>query len=175
MMRPVRFTGSPSLISLAPPSSTAPTLSSSRLRAMPNTPFPNSSISPAMARSTPWTRAMPSPTEMTLPTSATSISMEWLPSWSRMILEISSALMSMSFLLRPCVVARRRSAVLREPPLQFRELRRQAAVVHRAADARDDAADERRIHFRCERYLTRGGGAEPLLQRGLLLWLERDG
>ena len=101
MMRPVRLTGSPSLISLESPRSTAPTLSSSRLSAMPNTPCGNSSISPAMARSTPWTRAMPSPTEITLPTSATSTSTAWLPIWSRMILEISSALMSMSsFLLR---------------------------------------------------------------------------
>ena len=41
---------------------------------MPNRPCGNSSISPAMARSTPWMRAMPSPTEMTVPTSATSTS-----------------------------------------------------------------------------------------------------
>ena len=72
MMRPVRLTRSPSLIALKSPSSTAPTLSSSRLSAMPNTPRGNSSISPAMARSTPCTRAMPSPIEITLPTSATS-------------------------------------------------------------------------------------------------------
>ena len=65
---------------------------------MPNRPPGNSSISPAMVRSTPWTRAMPSPIEMTLPTSATSTSTVWPPSCSRMILEISSALMSMSIL-----------------------------------------------------------------------------
>ena len=41
---------------------------------MPNRPFGNSSISPAMARSTPWMRAMPSPTDTTVPTSATSTS-----------------------------------------------------------------------------------------------------
>ena len=53
MMRPVRLTVSPSLISVESPSSTAPTLSSSRFSAMPNTPCGNSSISPAIARSTP--------------------------------------------------------------------------------------------------------------------------
>ena len=74
MMRPVRLTRSPSLISLNSPSSTAPTLSSSRFSAMPNTPCGNSSISPAIAFSTPCTRAMPSPIEMMLPTSATSTS-----------------------------------------------------------------------------------------------------
>ena len=74
MMRPVRLTVSPSLMSVEWPSSTAPTLSSSRFSAMPNSPCGNSSISPAMARSTPWMRAMPSPHEMTVPTSATSTS-----------------------------------------------------------------------------------------------------
>ena len=61
MMRPVRFTGSPSLMARYSPRSTAPTLSSSRFSAMPKTPCGNSSISPAMARSQPCTRAMPSP------------------------------------------------------------------------------------------------------------------
>ncbi len=51
MMRPVRLTVSPSLRSVEWPRSTAPTLSSSRLSAMPNSPWANSSISPAMARS----------------------------------------------------------------------------------------------------------------------------
>ena len=58
---------------------------------MPNTPCGNSSISPAIVFSTPCTRAMPSPTETTVPTSATSTSTAKLPIWSRMILEISSA------------------------------------------------------------------------------------
>ena len=63
MMRPVRLTVSPSLISVYSPSSTAPTLSSSRFSAMPKTPCGNSSISPAIVFSTPCTRAMPSPTD----------------------------------------------------------------------------------------------------------------
>ena len=78
---------------------------------MPNTPCGNSSISPAIALSTPWTRAMPSPIEMMLPTSATSTSTAKLPICSRMILEISSALMSIytlstsrSFIFSSCRV-----------------------------------------------------------------------
>ena len=94
MMRPVRLTGSPSLISRYSPSSTQPTLSSSRLSAMPKTPCGNSSISPAMARSQPCSRAMPSPSDVTVPTSATSTSTAKLPICSRMILEISSAFRS---------------------------------------------------------------------------------
>ena len=106
MMRPVRLTGSPSLISVYSPSSTVPTLSSSRLSAMPNTPCGNSSISPAMARWQPCTRAMPSPSDTTVPTSATSTATAKLPICSRMILEISSALMLMVFaLVRPALGA----------------------------------------------------------------------
>ena len=72
---------------------------------MPKTPCGNSSISPAMARSQPWTRAMPSPIEITVPTSATSTSTAKPPIWSRMILEISSALMSISLSLEQRLAA----------------------------------------------------------------------
>ncbi len=92
MMRPVRFTRSPSAMAWCSPRSTQPTLSSSRFSAMPITPCGNSSISPDMVLSTPCTRAMPSPTDTTDPTSETSTSTAWLPIWSRMILVISSAL-----------------------------------------------------------------------------------
>ena len=55
------------------PSSTAPTWSSSRFMAMPATSCGNSISSPAMTFSRPWILAMPSPTEMTEPTSVTSM------------------------------------------------------------------------------------------------------
>src|SRR5215204_1430658 len=71
---PVRLTGWPSLISSHSPKSAAPTLSSSRLNAIPVTPCSNSSISIATAFSSPWIRAMPSPTWSTPPTSARSVS-----------------------------------------------------------------------------------------------------
>ena len=70
-MVPVRLTMSPSLISASEPKITTPTLSASRLSAMPCTPLANSTISPAWTLSRPWMRAMPSPTDSTWPTSET--------------------------------------------------------------------------------------------------------
>jgi hypothetical protein len=71
---PVRRTGSPSLTSSHSPKRAAPTLSSSRLKAMPTTPCSNSSISSATQFSSPCTRAIPSPTCSTVPTSDRSVS-----------------------------------------------------------------------------------------------------
>ena len=73
MMRPVRFTSSPSLISVYSPSSTTPTWSSSRFMAMPATLCGKESSSPAITLSSPYTRAMPSPSVMTVPVSSTEI------------------------------------------------------------------------------------------------------
>ena len=70
---PVRRTGSPSLTSCHSPKRATPTLSSSRLNAMPTTPCSNSSRSSETAFSRPWTRAMPSPTWRTEPTSERSV------------------------------------------------------------------------------------------------------
>jgi len=52
-MAPVRFTRSPSLMSRSSPKITTPTLSLSRLSAMPRMPFGNSTISPAWTLSSP--------------------------------------------------------------------------------------------------------------------------
>ena len=70
----VRFTVSPSLIDWSEPKITTPTLSASKLRAIPLIPPGNSTISPAWTLSKPCTRAIPSPTDNTRPTSATSAS-----------------------------------------------------------------------------------------------------
>src|SRR5262245_35647735 len=164
MMRPVRLTGSPSLISLNSPSSTAPTLSSSRLSAMPNTPCGNSSISPAMACSTPCTRAMPSPIEMMLPTSATSTSTAKLPICSRMILEISSALMSI-FSDPVGAGARPGLSSFCQSLLHPLELRRDAAVVDRVAEASHHATDQRWIRSHAEAHGTAGRLRQPTLDR----------
>src|SRR5213596_1332156 len=162
MMRLVRLTGPPSLMALNSPRSTAPTLSSSRFSAMPKTPCGNSSISPAMAFSTPCTRAMPSPIEMMLPTSATSTSTAKLPICSRMILDISSALMSISL-------------ALHESFSELLELPRDAAVVDHAADARDEAANDRRIDARLQRHRSTGDGGETLLDLLNSIGRERRG
>jgi hypothetical protein len=66
--RPVVLTVSPSLISVELPRITAPTVSSSRLRAIPKTSPGNSSSSLARAASRPVDLAMPSPTSTTVPT-----------------------------------------------------------------------------------------------------------
>ena len=70
----MRRTGSPSLICSQSPKSATPTLSSSRLNASPTTPWSSSSISSARQFSSPCTRAMPSPSWSTAPTSARFVS-----------------------------------------------------------------------------------------------------
>ncbi len=91
---PVRFTLSPSLISLLSPINTTPTLSSSRFRAMAFTPFPNSTSSPERTLFNPYTRAIPSPTWRTVPTSSRlAPALKLLSCW-RSIAEISSGLIS---------------------------------------------------------------------------------
>src|SRR4051795_3643560 len=70
--RLVRLTVSPSTIFSHGPKSTAPTLSDSRFSARPMTSWGSSSISNDMQFSRPWMRAMPSPTDSTVPTSVSS-------------------------------------------------------------------------------------------------------
>ena len=68
-IRPVPRTSVPSITGLGSPSITAPTLSSSRLSAMPMTPPSNSRSSLYATPERPWMRAMPSPTSTTTPES----------------------------------------------------------------------------------------------------------
>ncbi len=90
-MAPVLFTTSPSLMSLSSPNITTPTLSVSRLSAIPFIPPGNSTISPACTLSNPCTRATPSPTDSTWPTSATSASAPKLAICCFRIAETSAA------------------------------------------------------------------------------------
>merc|ERR1719419_151893 len=69
-MAPVRLTTSPSLMSLSLPKTTTPTLSGSKLRAMPFRPELNSTISSAWMFFRPYTRAIPSPMLRTRPVSS---------------------------------------------------------------------------------------------------------
>src|SRR4051794_119120 len=94
--RPVRFTVSPSETLSQSPKRTAPTLSSSRLRASPTTSCGSSSISRDMQLSTPWMRAMPSPISSTVPTSVRSAESVSMPSIRSLRIDaISSGLISM--------------------------------------------------------------------------------
>ena len=90
-MRPVRLTRSPSRTPRSSPKSTTPTLSDSRLSAIPRTPPGSSTSSPAWTLSRPQTRATPSPTESTVPTSAISARSSKRSSCSRRTEEISAA------------------------------------------------------------------------------------
>src|SRR3954470_3467519 len=72
MRLPVRLTVSPSTILSHWPNSTTPTLSASRFSARPVTSCGSSSISNDRQLSRPWTRAMPSATDRTVPTSVRS-------------------------------------------------------------------------------------------------------
>ena len=69
-MRCVRFTVSPSFTPFEGPKSTTPTLSSSRFRTIPSNPESKETNSPYCALDKPYTRAIPSPTWSTLPTSS---------------------------------------------------------------------------------------------------------
>ena len=71
--RPVRCTAVPSRISLLSERMATETVSSSRFCAMPKLPPSNSSSSPAMQPRSPYTRAIPSPTRMTVPVSTISM------------------------------------------------------------------------------------------------------
>ena len=68
-MRPVRLASSPSRINVSSPNNTQPTLSSSRLSAIPIIPLGNSTSSLVCTLPSPCTRATPSPTCCTVPLS----------------------------------------------------------------------------------------------------------
>ena len=99
-IRPVRLTVSPSRTSRSSPKMTIPTLSDSRLSAIPASPPGNSTSSPACTLSSPQTRATPSPTESTWPTSASSARLSKFSSCWRRTDEISAGRGSMVRLLR---------------------------------------------------------------------------
>ncbi len=79
---PVAVTVSPSWMWVYSPRMITPTDVSSRLKANPLTPFWNVTISPVMTPERPWTRAIPSPTSRTRPTSVR-VTSDWNCSISR--------------------------------------------------------------------------------------------
>src|SRR5688572_5798343 len=177
MMRPVRLTWSPSLMSVTSPMSTAPTESSSRFSAMPEMLPGNSSSSPAMQRSRPCRRAIPSPTESTVPTSDTSTPAAKPPSCSRMILVISSARMSISSPLRgggstpPASLEAFRSVrPAAEVLAQRDEAGLHAAVVGAAVHVHEQAAEKTRVHARDELDVFAREALEGFLQGGFLVF-----
>src|SRR5215213_11595120 len=147
---PVRRTGSPSLTSCHSPKRATPTLSSSRLNAIPTTSCSNSSRSSETAFSSPWTRAIPSPTWSTVPTSERSV---WTSYCSILDLRIDVISSGRSFNF---------SAPCHEVVSQTVEAAAHAAVEAVRADLEDDAADQRRVD-RARRLDRAAGGLLDLL------------
>src|SRR5690606_23940749 len=103
-------------------------------------------LSPAWTGSRPLTRAMPSPTESTVPTSATSASVPNEAICCFRIEEISAA----------------RISILRDPlhrDLQAMELGFERSVDHARADLDDHAAEKTRVDANIDRDLGADGGA----------------
>src|SRR4249919_1657101 len=142
MTSPVRRTGSPSLTCCHSPNSATPTLSSSRLNAIPVTPCSSSSRSRATQFSRPWTRAMPSPSCRTVPTSLRSVSTSNSRIRSLRIAVISSG---RSFTLCSFGLGSGRSVRGCKLAPKSLEATTDAAVGAERADLEDDAADERLV------------------------------
>src|SRR5215211_5468838 len=152
--RLVRLTVSPSTISSHGPKRTAPTLSASRFRARPVTSCPKSSISKDMQFSRPWTRAMPSATERTVPTSARSASSTSSPSMRLLRMEVISS--DLICTVRPVSLrARHLAAHLVESVADRR-------VEHGVADPQHDAADDLGVDVGVELDLLARLVADPL-------------
>src|SRR5687767_576523 len=104
---------------------------------------------------------MPSPSDTTVPTSATSTATPKLPICSRIILEISSAFM---LILSSQLSAFSLQLLLHQLLTHLLELRLDAAVVHRAADSRDHAAEQPGIDARGYFNLLAGDLREALFE-----------
>src|SRR5215213_2962174 len=154
---PVRLTGSPSLTSCHSPKRATPTLSSSRLNAIPTTSCSNSSRSSETAFSRPWTRVIPSPTWRTVPTSERSV---WTSYCSILDLRIDVISSGRSFNF---------SAPCHEVVSHTVEAAAHAAVEAVRADLEDDAADQRRVDRAGRVDRAAGGLLDRLHDRGGLV------
>src|SRR3954447_10539548 len=146
--RLVRLTVVPSVMCCQGPNSTTPTLSDSRLSARPVTSCGSSSISNALQFSRPWTRAMPSATDRTVPTSDRSALSASRPSMRLLRMEvISSGLICMasgSWLLGSVLGG------ARDLLAQLFETAADRGVEHLVADPHNDAAQDVRLDGRRE-------------------------
>ena len=139
----VRLTVSPSTTCSHSPKSTAPTLSDSRFSARPRTPCGNSSISNDMQFSRPWMRAMPSPTDRTVPTSVSSADPSSSPSMRLLRMEvISSGLICMGCLSVSWGKLARVRRALGDLLAQALEAVADGCVEDLVADAQDDTAED---------------------------------
>src|SRR5215217_195750 len=177
--RPVRLTVSPSTMCSHSPKSTAPTLSDSRFNARPRTPCGNSSISKEMQFSRPWMRAMPSPTERTVPTSVSSADPSSSPSMRLLRMEvISSGLICMGCLSVSLGGSLRASGgALGDLLSQALEAVADGRVEDLVADAQDDPAEDLGLDAGGELDLLAGLLADAVADalHGPLIELDRRG
>src|SRR5215210_1430359 len=155
--RPVRLTVSPSTMWTHSPNSTAPTLSDSSESASPVTSWGSSSISSASQFSRPCTRAMPSATDRTVPTSVRSASPSSRPSMRLLrMLVISSGLICMK---SPWSAE---LAGSRDLLAEVLEAIADGGVEHGVADPDDDAAEDVGVDLRREVDLAIGLLGDPV-------------
>src|ERR1700722_3364180 len=183
---PVRLTTSPSLMVESLPKITTPTLSVSRFRAMPLMPPGNSTISPAWTLSRPKTRAMPSPTLSTSPTSLTCASAPkfWISRFR--MAEISAGWISILRFLRsylccltrygarrlilPALAYARAFVTRNGPPDHFVGFADRSSPLHRRTQAIQLGAKRRIDHARADLddETAEQGGIDFGMQAGLL-------
>src|SRR4051794_28445536 len=168
----VRLTVSPSTIFSHGPNSPAPTLSDSRLSARPVTSCGRSSISNDWQFSMPWTRAMPSPIDRTVPTSVRS-------AWP--VSRPSIRLLRMEVISSGLICMRLGGSLGRASDLLAKlfEAVAHRGVEHLVADADDDAAQQVGVDVGGELDLSAGLFGDPVadLADGGLVELDcrRDG
>src|ERR1035437_9073878 len=164
--RPVVLTVSPSLIAVEFPRMTAPTVSSSRFRAMPITPPGNSRSSDDRAPERPQIWAIPSPTSTTVPTLRDSAPASKLSIVFLMMLTISSERMAIPSpfgrgdpgLSTPNLGADlpRLGRSLDQPPTQPLEAATDAGVDPSIADFDGEHTDQPRVNGRGKFHLGAG-------------------
>src|SRR5438093_2088658 len=168
---PVRLTVSPSTILSHSPNSTTPTLSASRLKASAVTSCGSSSISRLMQFSSPCTRAMPSATDSTVPTSVSSAWPVSSPSMRLLRMDVISSGLICSGI-----------GLLRSAPLAAGDLSAKlfesvadGRVEDRVADAQHDPADDVGLDARGQVDPAPGLLGDALAQRADHLVVELDG
>src|ERR671931_2577497 len=149
--RPVWRTSAPSEMPEASPKTMQPISRTSRLSAMPTSPPGNSSSSLAMAEGIPSTKAMPSPLQVTRPTSSRVTAGRYDSTFLRRALAMSSGRMDSSVTvalpLSLCWTAYGAAAMVlgAQPLAHLGEAAAHAAVEDLVADADHDRAEDRRV------------------------------
>ncbi len=137
----VRLTVSPSLSPFDGPNNTTPTLSSSRFKTIPSKPESKRTNSPYCALDKPYTRAIPSPTSSTVPTSSKEEEVSIPANWSFKIAETSAGLIA-AIVFYLCAIIR-----LCQFSFKLFQLMCNTCVVLQIADSKDKTSHNRWINI----------------------------